>query len=159
MKFLLNFVAYKNINDMKTKLTLLWAVLFWGSIWGIIEASMGWLMHVAQIHHGTSTILYSFGICCMFAASTRSGKGAQAVMLTAVVAAAIKLVDLFLPGSAQNVLHPACYILLEGAMTAAISMIFSIQPRIENRSSWSPLEARLAVPACVVALALTLVVA
>lgn len=80
-------------------------------------------------------------------------------MLTAVVAAAIKLVDLFLPGSAQNVLHPACYILLEGAMTAAISKIFSIQPRIENRSSWSPLEARLAVPACVVALALTLVVA
>lgn len=159
MKILLNFVADKNINDMKTKLTLLWAVLFWGSIWGIIEASMGWLMHVAQIHHGTSTILYSLGICCMFAASTRSGKGAQAVMLTAVVAAAIKLVDLFLPGSAQSVLHPAFYILLEGAMTAAISKIFSIQPRIENRSSWSLLEARLAVPACVVALVLTLVVA
>jgi hypothetical protein len=29
----------------------------------------------------------------MFAAATRSGKGAQAVLLTSVVAAAIKLVD------------------------------------------------------------------
>ena len=96
---------------MKSKLNLLWAVLFWGSIWGIVEASMGWLMHAAQIHHGTSNILYAFGIVCMFAAATRSGKGTQAVMLTAVVAAAIKLIDFVLPGSAlecaaSGVLHP-----------------------------------------------------
>lgn len=143
---------------MKSKLQLLWTVLFWGSMWGIIEASLGWLMHAAQIHHGTSTILYAFGIACMFAAATRSGKGAQAVMLTAVVAAAIKLVDLFLPGSPQSVLHPAFYILLEGAMTAVISQIFSIQPRRESNSRWSLMEARLALPAFVVALAITLVV-
>ena len=127
-------------------------------MWGIIEASLGWLMHAAQIHHGTSTILYAFGIACMFAAATRSGKGAQAVMLTAVVAAAIKLVDLFLPGSPQSVLHPAFYILLEGAMTAVISQIFSIQPRRESNSRWSLMEVRLALPAFVVALAITLVV-
>ena len=94
----------------------------------------------------------------MFAAATRSGKGAQAVMLTAVVAAAIKLVDLFLPGSPQSVLHPAFYILLEGAMTAVISQIFSIQPRRESNSRWSLMEVRLALPAFVVALAITLVV-
>lgn len=144
---------------MKTKLTLLWTVLFWGSMWGILEASIGWVLHVFQLHHGISTILYAFGIACMFAAATRSGKGAHAVMLTAVVAAAIKLVDLFLPGSPQSVLHPAFYILLEGAMTVVISMLFSIEPRKEVRSSWSLLEGRLAVPALVVALALTLVVA
>lgn len=143
---------------MKSKLQLLWTVLFWGSMWGIIEASLGWLMHAAQIHHGTSTILYAFGIACMFAAATRSGKGAQAVMLTAVVAAAIKLMDFFLPGSPQSVLHPAFYILLEGAMTAVISQIFSIQPRRESNSRWSLMEVRLALPAFVVALAITLVV-
>ena len=143
---------------MKSKLNLLWAVLFWGSIWGIVEASMGWLMHAAQIHHGTSNILYAFGIVCMFAAATRSGKGAQAVMLTAVVAAAIKLIDFVLPGSAWSVLHPAFFILLEGAMTAVISQIFAIQPRRERQAKWSLMEARLAVPAFVVALVLTLAV-
>ena len=94
----------------------------------------------------------------MFAASTRSGKDAQAVMLTAVVAAAIKLVDFFLPGSPQGVLHPALYILLEGAMTAIISQIFSIQLRQETHPTWSLLEARLAFPALAVALVLTLAV-
>lgn len=143
---------------MKTKLNLLWTVLFWGSMWGIVEASLGWLLHAVQLHHGISTILYAFGIGCMFAASTRSGKGAQAVMLTAVVAAAIKLVDFFLPGSPQGVLHPTFYILLEGAMTAVLSLLFSIQPRQETHPTWSLLEARLAFPALAVALVLTLAV-
>ena len=119
---------------------------------------MGWGLHAAQIHHGTSNILFALGIACMFAAATRSGKGAMAVMLTAVVASAIKLVDFFLPGSPQSVLHPALYILLEGAMTAIISQIFAIQPRRERQAKWSLMEARLAVPAFVVALALTLAV-
>ena len=141
---------------MKSKLNLLLTVLFWGSMWGIVEASLGWLLHAVQLHHGISTILYAFGIGCMFAASTRSGKGAQAVMLTAVVASAIKLVDFFLPGSPQSVLHPALYILLEGAMTAIISQIFSIQLRQETHPTWSLLEARLAFPALAVALVLTL---
>jgi hypothetical protein len=143
---------------MKSKLNLLWTVLFWGSIWGIAEASMGWVLHAAQIHHGTSNILFAFGIACMFAAATRSGKGAMAVMLTAVVASAIKFVDFFLPGSPQSVLHPALYILLEGAMTAIISQIFSIQPRQETHPTLSLLEARLAFPALAVALVLTLAV-
>ncbi len=95
---------------------------------------------------------------CMFAAATRSGKGTQAVMLTAVVAAAIKLIDFVLPGSALSVLHPAFFILLEGAMTAVISQIFAIQPRRERQAKWSLMEARLAVPAFVVALVLTLAV-
>ena len=143
---------------MKSKLNLLLTVLFWGSIWGIAEASMGWVLHAAQIHHGTSNILFAFGIACMFAAATRSGKGAMAVMLTAVVASAIKLVDFFLPGSPQSVLHPTLYILLEGAMTAIISQIFSTQPRQETHPTWSLLEARLAFPALAVALVLTLAV-
>ena len=106
---------------------------------------MGWLLHALQLHHGTSTILYAFGICCMFAAATRSGKGAQAVLLTSVVAA-------------DNVLHPAFYILLEGAMTAVVSLLFSIEPRKTSRPAWSLLEARLAVPAFATAVALTIFV-
>lgn len=119
---------------------------------------MGALLHALQLHHGTSTILYAFGICCMFAAATRSGKGAQAVLLTSVVAAAIKLVDFVLPGAAGNVLHPAFYILLEGAMTAVVSLLFSIEPRKTSRPAWSLLEARLAVPAFATAVALTIFV-
>ena len=141
---------------MKSKTQFFLTVLFWGSIWGIIEATLGWVLHATHLHHGTSNILFAFGIFCMLSATARTGKGSVAVMLTAVVAA-IKMCDFFLPGGAVGVLHPALYILLEGAMIAVVSQFFSFRSRIEPRPSMSLWESRLAVPAFAVAVALTII--
>lgn len=89
---------------MKSKIQSFLTILFWGSIWGIIEATLGWVLHATSLHHGTSNILFAFGIFCMLSASARSGKS-SAVMLTAVVASVIKLADFLLPA-----LRAACYI-------------------------------------------------
>ena len=141
---------------MKSKTQFLLTVLFWGSVWGIIEASLGWVLHATHLHHGTSNILFAFGIFCMLSAAARSGKGSVAVMLTAVVAAVIKLSDLLLPG-VEGVLHPALYILLEGAMISVVSQFFSFHSRIAQRPTLSLWETRLAAPAFAVAVALTLI--
>ncbi len=142
---------------MKSKTQFLLTVLFWGSAWGIIEASLGWVLHATHLHHGTSNILFAFGIFCMLSAAARSGKGSVAVMLTAVVAAVIKLSDLLLPGVEGGVLHPALYILLEGAMISVVSQFFSFHSRIAQRPTLSLWETRLAAPAFAVAVALTLI--
>lgn len=142
---------------MKSKTQFLLTVLFWGSIWGIIEATLGWVLHATHLHHGTSNILFAFGIFCMLSATARTGKGPVAVMLTAVVAAIIKMCDFFLPGGTVGVLHPALYILLEGAMIAVVSQFFSFRSRLEPRPSMSLWESRLAVPAFAVAVALTII--
>lgn len=142
---------------MKSKTQFLLTVLFWGSIWGIIEATLGWVLHATHLHHGTSNILFAFGIFCMLSATARTGKGPVAVMLTAVVAAIIKMCDIFLPGGTVGVLHPALYILLEGAMITVVSQFFSFRSRIEPRPSMSLWESRLAVPAFAVAVALTII--
>ena len=142
---------------MKSKTQFLLTVLFWGSIWGIIEATLGWVLHVAHLHHGTSNILFAFGMFCMLSATAHTGKGSVAVMLTAVVAAIIKMCDFFLPGGAVGVLHPALYILLEGAMITVVSQFFSFHSRIEPRPNMSLWESRLAVPAFAVAVALTII--
>ena len=142
---------------MKSKTQFLLTVLFWGSIWGIIEATLGWVLHATHLHQGTSNILFAFGIFCMLSATARTGKGPVAVMLTAVVAAIIKMCDFFLPGGTVGVLHPALYILLEGAMIAVVSQFFSFRSRLEPRPSMSLWESRLAVPAFAVAVALTII--
>ena len=142
---------------MKSKTQFLLTVLFWGSIWGIIEATLGWVLHATHLHHGTSNILFAFGIFCMLSATARTGKGSVVVMLTAVVAAIIKMCDFFIPGAAEGVLHPALYILLEGAMISVISQFFSFHSRLKLRPSMSLCESRLAVPAFAVAVALTII--
>ena len=93
----------------------------------------------------------------MLSATARTGKGSVAVMLTAVVAAIIKMCDFFLPGGAVGVLHPALYILLEGAMLSVLSQFFSFHSRIEVRPNMSLWESRLAVPAFAVAVVLTII--
>ena len=142
---------------MKSKTQFLLTVLFWGSIWGIIEATLGWVLHATHLHHVTSNILFAFGIFCMLSATARTGKGSVAVMLTSVVAAIIKMCDFFIPGAAEGVLHPALYILLEGAMITVVSQFFSFHSRIEPRPNMSLWESRLAVPAFAVAVALTII--
>lgn len=142
---------------MKSKTQFLLTILFWGSIWGLIEATLGWVLHATHLHHGTSNILFAFGIFCMLSATARTGKGSVVVMLTAVVAAIIKMCDFFLPGATVGVLHPALYILLEGAMISVISQFFSFHSRLELRPSMSLWESRLAVPAFAVAVALTII--
>lgn len=95
------------------------AILFWASLWGIVEATFGWLLHCAHVP-GVGYILYPIALLCMTSAVSQTGRARSAV-LVAFVAAAIKLFDLFLLGGRPfyYVTNPAAYIALEGCATAA----------------------------------------
>lgn len=107
------------MENTEKKSTMGWAViLFWASIWGIAEATLGWLLHMSHVQ-GVGYILYPIALLCMTSAVSQTGSSRSALYV-ALGAAVIKLSDLFLLGGRPffYVTNPAVYIALEGMATA-----------------------------------------
>ena len=109
------------MSDLK-KVTL--AVLFFGGIWGINEATLGHLLHFLPT--GISgTIMFPIGFYFMFNAYKATGKQ-QAIFYTALIAAGIKCMDVFLPGTGvANVANPAVSIVLESLVVFAFVRFYN----------------------------------
>ena len=95
------------------------AVCMTGAIWGIFEATVGYLLHLLPIRIG---FLVWYPVAAFFLMTAYRTTGRKpAVLGVAVLAAAIKLLNLMLPGRIDRVINPAVSILLEGlAVFAAI---------------------------------------
>jgi len=92
-------------------------IIFWGALWGILEASLGWFLHLIHFK-GEVLVLYPFGLMCMMTAAKQTGQF-SAVIKVAAVASLVKLVNLFmLPAvPVYHVTNPAIAIFLEGLVT------------------------------------------
>jgi hypothetical protein len=91
------------------------AALLWGSVWGLGEATLGHLLHLARVPGLPGLVMASFAVWAMgrAAAGTRRN-AAGTVMLTGAVAASFKLLDLLAPGTdLAAVANPVQAILLE----------------------------------------------
>lgn len=93
------------------------AIIFWGALWGILEATLGWVLHLVHFK-GEVLLLYPFGLICMMMAAKQTGQ-MSAIVKVAGVAAMVKLVNLFMLPSVPvyHVTNPAVAIFLEGAVT------------------------------------------
>lgn len=98
------------MNRLKT-------VIFWGALWGILEATLGWLLHLVHFK-GEVLVLYPFGLMCMMMAARQSGQISAAIKVAAV-ASLVKLINLFMLPSVPvyHVTNPAIAIFLEGLVT------------------------------------------
>lgn len=104
-------------------------VLFWGALWGVFEATVGYLLHLLPISIG---FLVWFPIACFFMGKVyaRTGK-ARAILYVGLLSAAVKLVDLLLPGRIDRVINPAVSIIFESlALFAVVCILNTLQ---ENR--------------------------
>ena len=108
--------------------------LFWGSLWGIWEATAGQLVHLVRIPGLPGFIMFPAAFFFMSRAFARSGR-AESIFLAACVAAGIKLFDLFIPGElVQAVVNPAQAILLESlAVTGFYSFFGRFAKTIASR--------------------------
>jgi hypothetical protein len=89
------------------------AVLFWGSLWGIWEATAGYVIHLTHVPGLPGFIIFPAAFYFMSRAFIRSGRYG-AIFLAACVAAGLKMFDIFIPGqNLQAVINPAQAILLE----------------------------------------------
>jgi hypothetical protein len=99
-----------------------WVIsLFWGALWGIVEATLGYLAHLVTVIPGIAGfIMFPIGFYFMTRAYRETGK-LSALFNTAAVAAGIKLVDLFLPAlNPIKTINPAAAILMEGLVLIVI---------------------------------------
>lgn len=97
--------------------------LFWGALWGLSEATVGCLLHEVRIPGLAGFVMFPMGILFMLKAYQEL-KRLSMIFTTAVVAAAIKLSDLILPGTyALDVFRPAMAIICESLVIIALLSI------------------------------------
>lgn len=109
------------------KLSLLFSIILFGSIWGILEASLGSLLHL-QFFRGmgvfasTSVIMISIAYVLLSIFYKKTDK-LWTIPLVGVVAGAIKLTSAFGLGFLDIVYKPAIYIVVESlAMFGALAI-------------------------------------
>lgn len=93
--------------------------LFFGAIWGILEATLGSVLHfegIAKTFLSSSIIMLPIAYFLMGGAYKASGK-IRAMLYAGLVAASIKMFAFFIPGiQPQYVINPAVSIVLESLM-------------------------------------------
>ena len=109
---------------------LLSAAVLFGGLWGISEATLGYLLHllgrITPIPGLAGFVMFPVGLFFMLAAS-RAGGGGSAVLLTAVVAAGIKTASAALPSVPWLfVSNPALSILAEGLIVFTGLRLFTL---------------------------------
>ncbi|HOS99871.1 MAG TPA: hypothetical protein PLY66_02605 [Acidobacteriota bacterium] len=97
------------------------SALFWGAAWGLAEATLGFVLHLPALPSGLAgAVLFPVGAWCMVRAARGTGTPAAALAL-GPVAAALKLMDLALPGADPfAVANPVAAILLQSLAVGAV---------------------------------------
>ncbi|WP_320163236.1 hypothetical protein [uncultured Trichococcus sp.] len=103
-------------------------IIYWGSLWGIAEASLGYVLHMAaiQLPGVPGFVMFPVAFYFMRKAYLATGKP-EAVFQVALAAALIKCCDFLIPGNIPiRILNPALSILLEGL---AVALVFAYAER------------------------------
>ncbi len=100
-------------------------VIFFGVLWGFWEASLGGILHYLLFPY-TGQIMGSIAFILLLRAM-RKGVSISGIFVISSIAAAIKLVDLYIfPGNPGAVLKPAMAILSQGLAFAVVTSIFHL---------------------------------
>ena len=103
----------------KERLEQINIIVFYGALWGIIEATLGYILHfVPQLISGM--VLFPIAAAIMMRAARRLGK-AQYIFYIAMITALIKGINLLLPGLPPiKTINPMIAILLEAAVMVLV---------------------------------------
>ncbi|MPN09750.1 hypothetical protein SDC9_157042 [bioreactor metagenome] len=120
--------------ENKNRFSILINIVVWGAIWGIFEATAGYLLHLVSF--GYSWLIW-YPIACFFMANVyrKTGK-LSSVFFIGLLCAAIKMLNLFLPGRIDKVINPAISIVFEAF--AMVTVVFAAN-RILDGKHKSPL--------------------
>ncbi|QBD85783.1 hypothetical protein EQG73_11760 [Clostridium tetani] len=111
------------ICEQKKKMYNLSIVMFWGAIWGFMEATVGYALHMLPFRVPTGSIFFPIGYYFM-QKSYKETKDLKSMFHTAAIGASIKLINLFIPGTpVSKVINPTACILLEGL---SVTLVFKL---------------------------------
>ncbi len=105
------------------------SIIVIGSLWGMAEATLGYLAHVVSIltFYGISGMLMSAVAVYFMRMAVKTTNRVSSIFYVSLIAAGIKLFDLFLPFlPAAKTINPAIAIIAEGlALSVAWKLFFS----------------------------------
>ncbi len=103
---------------MENRKRIILSILFFGGLWGVMEATLGFGLHLLPCGF-SGMLMFPLGFYCMFNAY-KSSDYKPAIFYTASLAALVKFVDLLIPiRSPMSVINPAVSILLESLVVFA----------------------------------------
>lgn len=107
---------------MKNKMRIISATIFFGGIWGIIEATLGYVLHIIPglSLYMSGAVLFSFASFILYRAY-KVTDSRWALLGVGFIAAAIKSIDFLLPiASPFKVINPMLSIIMESLMVVAV---------------------------------------
>jgi hypothetical protein len=108
------------------RLQFITKIIFFGSIWGILEATLGYVLHfVPALISGS--IMFPIVLFILYRAYKSLGSR-DAILYIAMIAVMIKATNLFLP-----YLHPARTINPMVSMFLEASLVFAVIPMMESK--------------------------
>lgn len=107
-------------------------ILLWGALWGIFEATAGYLLHLISFGMGW---LVWYPVACFFMANVyRATNKISSILWMGLLCSSIKLLNLMLPGRIDKVVNPSVSIVLEAAAMAAAICVFQQMKTGESKS-------------------------
>lgn len=118
-----------NNENRKQTLTVLLNVVFFGALWGILEATLGTVLHLpaldkAGMYAASTTIMLPIAYYLMAICYKKTGSR-WAVFVMGAIAALIKLSVAIVIGFRPSVYNPAIYIVVESLMMGVALIIFN----------------------------------
>lgn len=101
----------KSEKDIKIKQLDIYWILVFGALWGIFEATAGYLLHLLPI--STGWLVWYPAACFFMGITYLKTLKTCSVFIVALISAGIKLFNLLLPVRIDMVINPAVSILLE----------------------------------------------
>ena len=100
------------------------AIIFFGAVWGIIEASVGYLLHSLPVSiYISGTVLFPI-VSYILYKSYKVTNSKTALLSIGFIAAAIKAVDFFMPfGSPFKIINPMLAIIMESIVVLVVITI------------------------------------
>lgn len=102
-------------------MSFLYVNIFYGAVWGILEATLGYLIHLTNM---SSTIILCPLAFFFMNQAYKSTEKISSIFFISIISASIKLLDLFTNIRIDKVINPAISILLEGAVFSIMIYIF-----------------------------------
>ena len=107
--------------------TVLFSVIFFGSIWGILEATLGYALHFLPVLISGS-IMFPIASTIMVMTFHQT-KSRSAMIYVALIAASIKSVNFFMPGLLPiKTYNPMISIMLQSLV------VYAVLPMVEKKS-------------------------
>ncbi len=114
----------KNMNTLKL-------IIFFGALWGIFEATLGYVLHFIPVPFVAGSIMFPFAALILLKAY-KSLESKKALLGVGAVAASIKALNFFMPVFIWKVANPMASIIFETLMIVGVaSLMVSRKPAIQ----------------------------